>query len=764
MFRMHSRRPLRLILLGGAALYVPLAPIAASAAEPEPADSTAGDTVVVTGAAASPAAQAAQARPQSATVVNAQQLQDNAAVRLQDIGTQTPGLVLLNNTPSPNNISAYIRGIGEPDAQGVPSTGIFIDGIYQPRNLGANINLLDVQDITIERGPVGWEGGHDAEAGAIRVTTFAPSNTPTLTAIAGYGMYNEWITSLIGSGPIVPDVLYGSLGIQHHQHDGFNSNLVTGKETNDADTTTVRGKLRYTPNDQFELRFGIDGTFDNSQARSYGNELLSNKYLSQNPIVPNQYFNQLGINLTASYKLSDQVKLLSITSIRGFFQFADYDNNPDVYSRNSQPVSYRDRSYEQDFRLVANLDKVDLIGGLYLFDEDWQTDRRGNAGTYPSNNNQIVYTPVDTQITQINTHFDVYGEAKIHITPQLTGTIGLRGDYQTHSNDQQMYTLLTNGKAPWTLPSGGLPDTDTILNAPRGALIWSTPGTVRSDYFTPLPRAVLEYAFNPDLKPYVSISQGQKDGGYDFRAILPTAEQQALLPYTPEHLTTAELGLKSKFLNDQLEFDTAAFYNYFASLQNTFVDPTDNLSHRYNIGNAYSYGWEAELTGHVTSAWSVNLSATLLNAELQSYKGVVHSVTYPNGFTEYTTPFPGAQLPYSPHAQGNIGTSYVLPLQVPGIVRIFGNVALSTPYYGDLTNINQQKIPGSAIVNAGFDWTSPNGRWNLSFTVRNLTDHRYPASISYTVITSGPKAGTPAFISTAWDDPLTAFAQLKLSL
>jgi iron complex outermembrane receptor protein len=407
---------------------------------------------------------------------------------------------------------------------------------------------------------------------------------------------------------------------------------------------------------------------------------------------------------------------------------------------------------------------VDLIGGVYLFDEDWQTDRRGNTGTYPSNNAQIVYTPVDTQITQINTHMDLYGEAKIHFTPQLTGTIGLRGDYQTHSNDQQMYTLLTNGKAPWTLASGGVPDVNTILFAPRGNLIWSTPGTIRTDYFTPLPKGVLEYAVNPDLKPYVSVSQGQKDGGYDFRAILPTAEEQALLPYRPENLTTVEVGLKSKFLDDRLEFDTAAFYNYFADLQNTFLDPTTNLSHRYNIGDAHSVGLEAELSGHITPAWNVNLSATLLDAVLNSYNGVVHSVTYPNGFTEYTTPFPGAQLPYSPHAQGNIGTSYVLPLTIPGTLRIFGNAELSTSYYGDLTNITQQKIPSSAVLNGGVDWTSQNGRWNVSLTVRNLTDQRYPASVSYVVYSSGPNAGKPVFVSTAWDDPLTAFLQVKLSL
>lgn len=770
MLNTHARRPFRLALLGGTVLVSTLLPPAAMAAEPAPADA-AGEpqTVQITGAKAapaSPAARAAEERPQAASVVGKQELQDIGAVKLQDIGGLTPGLVLQNNTPSTNNISAFIRGIGEPDAQGIPSVGIFIDGIYQPRNLGANLDLLNVQDVTIERGPVGFEGGHDAEAGAIRVSTVAPTNTPTLNIGAGYGTYNEFLTSIIGSGPLVPDLLFGNLAVQHHQRDGFDTNAVTGRSTNNANTTTVRSRLRYTPSNDLEINLGFDGTFDQGQARSYGNQLNPDIYTSYNPLIPRAYFNQLGLNLTVDYHLADNVQLKSITSVRGFYQWAVFDNNADPFNRNSQPVHYRDRSYEQDFRLTATYDRVDFIAGLYAFNENWQTDRRGNAGTYPTTG-KVKYTPVETTITQINTELAAYAEARIHFTPQLTGTLAVRGDYQVHSNNQALYSLLATANpsnpASWVYASS-VSDAGLLLGNPRGPLLWTTPGTVQQSWFTALPKAVIEYAVQPDLRPYFSVSQGQKEGGYDFRAITPTAERQAVLPYNPEQLTTWELGVKSRLLGDRLQFDAAAFYNYFAELQNTFLDPNTNLSHRFNIGSAHSDGLEAELIGSPLDGWKINVSGTLLDAELNSYKGVVKYSHYPDGTNPYTTPHPGAQLPYSPHFQANIGTSYVLPVQAAGTWRVFGNVVLSTPFYTELTNLAQQQIPGSAIINAGFNWTSESGRWNATFTLHNLADHRYPGSISLVRYTSGTKTGYPVLINTAWDDPLTAFFELHYTL
>lgn len=466
----------------------------------------------------------------------------------------------------------------------------------------------------------------------------------------------------------------------------------------------------------------------------------------------------------------------SISSIRGFFQDAIYANSPDFYARISQPVIYRDRSYEEDLRLIGTSEQVETVTGLYFFHEDWQTDRRSNSGTnYPSSNSLIYYTPIDTSIFQRNTDIAAYSEFKIHITSKLTGTIGVRADYQEHSNEQALYSLLP-GAVPGSSPAaistqrlyiaslGGYPDIATLLGAPAGPLMW-TSGNVKTNYFKILPKAVLEYEVAPNVRPYVSVSQGQKDGGYDFRAVLPQAQLQSQIPYNPETVTTVEAGVKSKLFDEKLRLNAAVFYNDILGLQATFLDPTTNLSHRFNIGNAHTTGIEGEAIGTLVPGWEIRVALSGLNAQLDSYNGhLLPPTTIGNGYTIHTTPYPGAQLPWAPHFQGSVGTSYILPVHMPGTWRVFADATFQSAEYGDLTNIAQQQIPGGIVINGGVRYTSESGRWNATFTVRNLTDHRYPNQITYTAITSGVNAGKPAYVSTIYSDPTTAFFVLSYSL
>jgi len=80
------------------------------------------------------------------------------------------------------NTNIFIRGVGEPDAQGEPSVGIYIDGIYVPKNAGAQQELLDVEQVDIYRGAAGagvrafgrgWRSGHPHDT---------PDATPRLEA------------------------------------------------------------------------------------------------------------------------------------------------------------------------------------------------------------------------------------------------------------------------------------------------------------------------------------------------------------------------------------------------------------------------------------------------------------------------------------------------------------------------------------------------------------------------------------------------------
>ena len=93
----------------------------------------------------------------------------------------TPNLMIQNNPGNGSSTSAaavYIRGIGQDDfAPSVePGVGIYVDGVYLARTVGALLDVLDVESIEVLRGPQGTLFGRNTIGGAISVTTKKPSD------------------------------------------------------------------------------------------------------------------------------------------------------------------------------------------------------------------------------------------------------------------------------------------------------------------------------------------------------------------------------------------------------------------------------------------------------------------------------------------------------------------------------------------------------------------------------------------------------------
>ncbi len=76
-------------------------------------------------------------------------------------------------------LSAFIRGIGQNDfAFNLdPGVGVYVDGVYYARTVGAVVDLLDLDHVEILKGPQGTLFGRNTIGGAISVVTRDPGNT-----------------------------------------------------------------------------------------------------------------------------------------------------------------------------------------------------------------------------------------------------------------------------------------------------------------------------------------------------------------------------------------------------------------------------------------------------------------------------------------------------------------------------------------------------------------------------------------------------------
>jgi iron complex outermembrane receptor protein len=182
-------------------------------------------------------------------------------------------------------LSASIRGIGQDDfAFNLdPGVGVYVDGVYFARTVGANQSLLDVERIEVLKGPQGTLFGRNTIGGAISIVTRTPGDEFNIEGQATAGSYNRRDLALLMDIPIADNVLT-SLTVSSRYQDGYQKRIpypsatpyvtdpsgvlhAAGNETFDtqggANEQVVRGKVLWKASDSVTATFTADWTHTN---------------------------------------------------------------------------------------------------------------------------------------------------------------------------------------------------------------------------------------------------------------------------------------------------------------------------------------------------------------------------------------------------------------------------------------------------------------------------------------------------------------------
>ena len=180
----------------------------------------------------------------------------------------------------------YIRGIGTRgyDGGSDPSVGVFLDGVYQGRFGGLDVDLDDVQRVEVLKGPQGTLYGRNTIGGAISVVTKEPTDSFKARGYAEFGggaISGDNLYSVGGtvSGPLLEDKLNGLLSVSRHYRDGYQptrnaAGVNTGIRGGSDDSYGFHAKLNWTPTSALRIKFAADYT------RSDGPPLI----LTSNPL------------------------------------------------------------------------------------------------------------------------------------------------------------------------------------------------------------------------------------------------------------------------------------------------------------------------------------------------------------------------------------------------------------------------------------------------------------------------------------------------
>src|SRR5262249_14502986 len=143
------------------------------------------------------------------------------------------------SSPNPRNTAFTIRGLGSSvlaiaqSNDGLePGVGFYVDQVYHGRPASAAFDLADLDRVEVLRGPQGTLFGKNTTAGAITISSKAPTfESEGLAELSG-GSLGAYQAKAFLSGPLVGDTLAGRLSAATTGHNGLLDNVTTGGTNN----------------------------------------------------------------------------------------------------------------------------------------------------------------------------------------------------------------------------------------------------------------------------------------------------------------------------------------------------------------------------------------------------------------------------------------------------------------------------------------------------------------------------------------------------
>jgi iron complex outermembrane receptor protein len=742
------------------------APAAAQSqdAGPASAGATGLEEVVVT---ARRRAENLQDTPVSVTALNAATFERRNLDNLSDISRATPNLIFDTGsmgTGGSANANVYIRGIGQNDFLFTtdPGVGIYVDDVYQPRSVGAVLELADFERVEVLRGPQGTLFGKNTIGGAINITSKRPAESFGVMGEVTAGSRGRLDARFSLDLPVIDDELRLRLSGLTRDQDGYVERIVANDgELGDIDVRAGRLQALWTPDEDWEILFSADVT--RRRERSIANELVTVGSPAENPalllwnalVAPtlgpgiaydSRYIGPewksqgtgpthsdldvWGTSLVAQWT-PGALSIKSITAYRDqeaeFSQ--DQDHSPLRYSETDN-VNESD-FFSQELQLSGTSfgERLDWVTGIFYFEETgsdifnvylatglFDALESLPAAVIPLSPTAVCPPPPG--------QFDVCaGGAGNPLNIPLDVEATFDNEIETTS-----YAWYGQGTFDWTdrlSTTLGLRYTRdekrlaaSMFRLNAGVYAYP-PQVLEQTWESWSPRLGVEYKFSDALMGYVSAARGFKSGGFNGRS---SSLAEITAPFDPELVWTYETGFKSEWFGRRLRLNGAVFWSDYTNMQLTSVQDSNGIIvvRTENAGESQVRGLELEAVAQLGDSLSLNAGVGYMDAEYQELDPGV-SVSLDTEFAK------------TPEWTANAAASYELHLGRAGYLELTGDVSYRSSYYSDVLNSAIGHDDGVALLGARITYLTPSRNWQISLFGTNLSDERYIINTSNTL-------------------------------
>jgi iron complex outermembrane receptor protein len=574
--------------------------------------------------------------PIAISVLDGKSISNAGAFNVNRLQQLQPALQFYSSNP--RNSAINIRGLGAPFGltndgieQGV---GLYIDQVYIGRIGASTFDFVDVDRVEVLRGPQGTLYGKNTTAGAVNITTRAPSFTPEARAEISTGNYGFFQLKTSASAPIAADKLAVRISTSLSKRGGTIYDTAIDKNLQKQDNFGVRGQLLWqaAPNLDFTLMgdFSVQnpyccvqyyarvGATQRPLARQYAALAAAFGYkppsfdpfdrVTDLDASINSRQEVGGVSLVGNWDLG----AATITSVSAW-RYWDWKpaNDRDFIGLPITTVSQnpsQQKQWSQELRIASNgKNKLDYTAGVFVFHQTIDTQGsqvQGPAasrwllsGADASNPNVLNGLTSTNTISFDNTSFAVFGKLNWAVTDRLHIQPGLRLNYDKKSGFYNAVVSLHNSQYNFDATADNVA---ALLAAQPTAAARATfqnqINTLAPQRYSPDFSAWnvsgdinVSYDFTDDVHFYATYARSFKSGGINLSGLplnsTSTGVDLSTQTVKPEKVNHFEAGLKTQFLDRKVTFNLAAFWTEISDYQVTVNNNAINVIRGY-LANA----------------------------------------------------------------------------------------------------------------------------------------------------------------------------------
>ncbi|MDP1026224.1 TonB-dependent receptor [Sphingomonas sp. KR1UV-12] len=755
----------------------------------------------------------AQNVPIPLSVVGVKELDSTGSFNVARLAQLQPTLQFYSTNP--RNSSVNIRGLGAPLGltndgidQGV---GVYIDQVYLSRVAVATLDFLDVAQIETLRGPQGTLYGKNTVAGAINITSKAPSFTFGGRAEVTLGNLEFKQAKASVTGPLADDVAI-RLGLTTTSRRGTIYNVATNSYVNSQDNIGLRAAILYKPVDGLSFTLAGDYSRQNPEccaqvfvrvgstqralnrqydalARAQGYEPPSRNAFERLTDLDAELNarNVLGgLSLRGEYELGGGT-LTSVTAWR-FWDWLpandrDFTGLP-ITTLSQNPT--RQDQYTQEFRYAGEGRNLDYVAGVFAFYQDIHTtgtQRQGPAASrwlinpssaLASDPSVLNGLTAENDIRLKNFSGAVFGKLNWKLTEQLTLSPGVRLNYDDKVGSYN--SIVRDGQGNLVPYSGGTPR----QAAQRDAI---QPQSFSGEAY----RAWnVTYDFTAAYKPsrdvltYATYAHTFKSGGLNLNGVpvVNGVVQTQLAQIAPEKVDHFELGVKSQFWDRKATLNVTGFWTEIRDYQAVVNNSSTSTLRGYlaNAGRVRVRGVEADFAIRPSDRLNLYVNGAFTDGRYIDFRNApcppelsgggtptaanptIGAPGQPGTNSPVVCDISGQWLPGISKFAFSYGGEYNLPTQVlgqTGEAYVGVDASTRTKFSSNASRSIYTDVGGYTLTNARLGFRTDSGV-NLFGWVRNLFDAEY-----YEVLATTP--GNTGLIAGNVGDPRTYGVTLGLS-